>query len=138
MANTQKPQLRFDEPLRRPTVLEEPQEGQSVEPSTPPPVKVLDGKVTRKGELAFAGGTYCEVWVGLWDKGGGEEAGRDKADGEKEKVSSGLTPVILLTLLFVGGLESTSSTKVVREGAQGLTFPDHFCVLFTHVSLHGC
>ena len=85
MAHVQK--VQFHEPLRRPTVVSEPQVSPLDESSEPPPVKRLDGKITKKGELAFAGGTYCEVWVGLWDKGG-EEAGREKSD--PEKVSLGL------------------------------------------------
>ena len=99
--------MQFHEPLRRPTVVHEAQESLLDESSEPPPVKRLDGKITRKGELAFAGGTYCEVWVGMWDKGG-EEAGREKAD--PEKVGLGRVDSTPLTPAFVGGFESTSST----------------------------
>ena len=77
------------------------------ESSDPPPVKQLNGKITREGELAFAGGTYCEVWIGLWDKGS-EEAGREKAD--PEKVILGHVDSTPLTPAFVGGFEGTSST----------------------------
>lgn len=35
------------------------------------------------GEIAFAGGTHCEVWVGQWEKGGGEEVGGERAEAEK-------------------------------------------------------
>ena len=89
--------LRFDEPSRRPTVEGEPPESQPVESSEPPHIKRLDGRITRMGELAFAGGTYCEVWVGRWDKGG-EEAGREK--GGAEKVSLSFAVSILLKTAF--------------------------------------
>ena len=63
----------------------------------------LDGEVTKLQETPFARGTYCEVWEGQWVKIGGEV----------EKVSLSFTTSVLLTGLFVGGLESTSN----REGA---------------------
>jgi len=85
MVDVQK--VQFHEPLRRPTMIYDIQESLLDESSKPPPVKRLDGKVTKKGELAFAGGTYCEVWVGLWDNGGGEEIGVEKADPEKVGLS---------------------------------------------------
>lgn len=59
----------------------------------PLPVKRLDGEVTRKWELASAGETYCEVWVGQWEQGGGEVNGK-KAGGEKVRFS--LIPPISL------------------------------------------
>ena len=80
--------------MRPPTAVHETQEAPMNESSDPPPVKRLNGKITRTGDLPFAGGTYCEVWVGLWDKGG-EEAGREKAD--PEKVSLGLADSTPLT-----------------------------------------
>jgi len=56
-----------------------------------PPIKLLDGEVTVRGELAFAGGTHCELWRGQWKKGGGiEETG--------ETVGSSLTTLILADL----------------------------------------
>ena len=60
------------------------EESELIEAGTdePPPLKRLDGEVTRKGQLASAGGTYCETWVGKWEKGGGEVGGK-KANGEK-------------------------------------------------------
>ena len=83
----------FREPLRRPRILSETRGSQPDELDEPLP-KRLDGKVTKKGVLAFAGGTYCEVWVGLWDKGG-EEAGRERADPEKVGlILTTLTPLI--------------------------------------------
>ena len=74
-----------------------------------PPVKQLDGEVTKEGEIVFAAGVYCEVWRGRWKKGGGEEIG--------EIVGLGLATLFLLTRLFAGGLESTSNTKDDGEGA---------------------
>ena len=74
-----------------------------VEASEAPPVKRLDGEVTRQGEIAFAGGTRCEVWVGQWRKFG------------FEKVSLSPTAFILLMCLFIGGLENI----LTGEGAQG-------------------
>lgn len=80
-------------------------EGHSVETNKPPPVKRLDGEVKRQGEMAFSGGMHCEVWIGIWDKGGGEKGrgeetsgekvGGKRMDGEKmdsEKVSLSLVP----------------------------------------------
>ena len=32
----------------------------------PPSVKILDGEVTKVGELAVTGGTYSDVWQGQW------------------------------------------------------------------------
>jgi hypothetical protein len=81
-----------------------------IEADEAPPVKRLDGEVTRLGTISFSGGTYCEVWVGQWVKGGGAKV-------EVEKVSLSLTTSILLMELFVGSLESTSHTHVTREGA---------------------
>jgi hypothetical protein len=31
-----------------------------------PSVKRLDGEVTKEGELAIAGGTYSDIWIGYW------------------------------------------------------------------------
>ena len=67
-------------------------ESQLVEADELPPVTRLDGKVLKKGELAFAGGTYFEVWVGSWDKRGGEGVGGF------EKVGLSLIASSLLTL----------------------------------------
>jgi len=95
------------------------QETRSVQANEVPPIKRLGGEVTRLGETPFAGGTYCEVWMGRWvkqggEKGSGEKIGREKV--EVEKVSLSLTTSILLTVLFVGGLESTSN-GATGEGA---------------------
>lgn len=98
--------VRFSEPLQRDTV------EQPVEISEPPPVKRLDGKVTRNGELAFARGTYCDVWVGLWDKGGREEVGSEKVD--PEKVSLSFTTSTLLTLPL----------QVALKALRALTSPE--------------
>jgi hypothetical protein len=32
----------------------------------PPSVKVLNGEVTKVGDLAIAGGTYSDIWIGAW------------------------------------------------------------------------
>ncbi|KAK7060810.1 hypothetical protein VNI00_000543 [Paramarasmius palmivorus] len=32
----------------------------------PPTVKVLDGEVTKEGEIPFAGGPYSDIWFGKW------------------------------------------------------------------------
>jgi len=116
--------VQFREPPRRSTEVEH----------DPPPVKRLDGKITREGELAFGGGTHCEVWVGLWEKGG-KESGREKVD--PEKVSLGLTTSALLTMPFVGGFEGTSSTQIIGERAQGLTSTDHFGAAYSRL-FHDC
>ena len=47
-----------------------------------PPVRRLDGEVTRTRDMAFSRGTHCEVWVGRWVKGGRMEGG----EGDVEKV----------------------------------------------------
>lgn len=36
------------------------------ETGIPPIIKVLDGEVTKVGSLAVAGGTYSDIWVGMW------------------------------------------------------------------------
>ena len=67
------------------------------ESNDPPPIKRLNGKITRTEELNLAKGTHCEVLVGLWDKGG-EEAGRGKVDPEKVRFglvnSTPLSPLL--------------------------------------------
>ena len=111
--------LRFDEPLPHRTSEHESQESQSVEDGQVPPVNRLNGEVTRLGEIAFAGGTYCEIWQGKW------ETDKDKGDGEKVRLS--LTVCILLTWLLVGVLENTSNAQVIREGAEGSTAVGRLC-----------
>jgi hypothetical protein len=32
----------------------------------PPSVKVLNGEVTKSSDLAIAGGTYSDIWLGAW------------------------------------------------------------------------
>jgi serine/threonine protein kinase len=36
------------------------------ETGIPPTIKVLNGEVSKTGELAVAGGTYSDIWLGLW------------------------------------------------------------------------
>ena len=87
------------------------QDNQPVQADEEPPIKRLDGEVKRLQETPYAGGTYCEVWVGQWEK-----QGEEKDSGvEIEKVSPSLTTSILLTGLFVGCLESISN--FTPEGA---------------------
>ena len=72
------------ESLPRHTTGSETQDTQSVEANEPPPVKRLDGQVTRIGDIAFAGGMYCDVWVGEWKKsGGGKGNGGENVEVEK-------------------------------------------------------
>ena len=82
----------------------------SDEISEPPTVTRLDGEVIRMGDFAFSVGTYCEIWAGLWNKG-------DRGEADREKVSLSPATHIMLTLLFVGGLENTSSAQVIGEDA---------------------
>ena len=100
-------------------------ETQDIKTNEEPPVKRLDGEVTRRGEedIPFSGGTYCEVWVGLWEKRNGEKV-------EAEKVSLSLVISILLIALSVGGLESTSNSQFTRGGAYGSAFPN--CLYATY------
>ncbi|KAF9651706.1 kinase-like protein [Thelephora ganbajun] len=65
--------LGFHEPLLLRTTKPGTQESQLVETDEAPPVKRLDGEVTKLGDIAFAGGTHCEVWIGRWEKGGGKK-----------------------------------------------------------------
>lgn len=114
--------LQNHESLLYQTAEPETMEGHSIETNQPPPVKRLDGEVKRQGEMAFSGGMHCEVWIGIWEKWGGEKgrgeetsvekAGGKRIDGEKadsEKVSLNLATSILLTWLASGGLESSSN-----------------------------
>lgn len=82
-------------------------------------VKRLNGDVKKQGELAFAGGTSCEVWVGRWEKHG-KGIGREGED--VEKVSLNFTLSAPLIPLFAGRLESASNIPVTKEGARGLAF----------------
>ncbi|KAF8964090.1 TKL/TKL-ccin protein kinase [Flammula alnicola] len=36
------------------------------ETGIPPTIKILNGEVTRNGDLAVAGGTYSDIWIGMW------------------------------------------------------------------------
>ena len=99
-------ELQSHESLPRHTTEHETQDIQSDEP---PPVKQLNGEVTRIGDIAFGGGMYCEVWEGEWRKGGGGK-GNGGESVKVEKVSLSLAISILLIGL-VGGLESTSNTQ---------------------------
>ena len=117
--------------LERDTVEHETRESQPVETTGPPPVKRLDGEVTKKGELAFAGGAYCEVWIGLWDKC--EEVGKEKAD--PEKVSLSVTTSILLTLPLQVALKALRAPKSSERARKVRPWWAIF-VLFTHVSFH--
>lgn len=76
----------------------------SIEAMQLSPIKVLNGKITKLGEIPFAEGRYCEVWVGLLQKGNGRETGRGGAD--TKKVSVNPTISIPLMLFTAGGLES--------------------------------
>lgn len=58
-------------------------ESRSIETNEPPPVKRLDGEVTRQGDFAFSEGNYCEVWIGLWENPGNQELGREKVIADK-------------------------------------------------------
>ena len=75
-------------------------ESHSAETGSPPPVKILNGEITRQGIIPFAEGTYCEVWTGRWEKGGwervnGDATGKDKSD--RKKVSANFaTPTLLI------------------------------------------
>lgn len=46
----------------------------------PPSVKVLNGEITKAGDLAVAGGAYSDVWKGKWL-------------GEEEVISFDQTPI---------------------------------------------
>ena len=120
--------------MSRRTLEGETQEDQLPGANEAPSVKRLDGEVTKLGEIAFAGGANCEIWVGRWKKGGegvgGEKVDGEKVDGEKvdgdgdgdgEKVCLSVTTSIPLTRFFIGSLENTSDTQVTGEGAQGST-----------------
>ena len=49
------------------------QDVQSTKANEALPVRRLDGEVTKTGDVAFAGGTHCEIWKGQWVKGGDVE-----------------------------------------------------------------
>jgi hypothetical protein len=65
----------------RQTTKREMTESSTIEASELPIVKNLDGEVTRQGDFAFAEGSYCEIWVGSWEKVG-KEVGREKVYGQ--------------------------------------------------------
>jgi len=117
--------LQLGEPLLRRAIERGIHEGQPLEDKVPP-IKRLDGEVRMLGKVAFARGTYCEVWVGWRDEGGRKRGseGVDRREVDVEKVSLSLVTPILLRWLFVGSIESTSNSQDAREGAQGSTFAD--------------
>jgi hypothetical protein len=53
----------------------------------PPTVKRLNGEVTKMGDLAIAGGTYSDIWLGMW-------LGEKKASVINKK-REGLQPICL-------------------------------------------
>jgi hypothetical protein len=69
----------------------------------------LNGEVTKKEGIPFAEGRYCEVWIGLWNRSGGqtgseEEIGKQGSGAKKVSVN----PTISITWMqfSVGGFES--------------------------------
>jgi hypothetical protein len=66
----------------------------------PPSVKVLNGEVTKTGDLAIAGGTYSDIWLGTW-------MGEEKVSCEYKKLDD------TVYLLLLGRLESSSQHKGV-------------------------
>ena len=98
------------------------QESQLVEVNEVPPVKRLNGEVTRQQELTSAGGTNCDVWLGRWKKCRRGWGGREEV--YEEKVCSSLITSTLLTWIFIGRVESSSSAEGIGGGTQGLTFAD--------------
>ena len=117
----------------RDTVEHDTQESQPVRTTEPPPVKRLNGEVTRRGELPYAGGTYCEVWIGYWNKGGREEVWREKAD--PEKVGLSFTTSILLKLPLQVALKALRAPKSSERARNVCPWRAVF-VLFTHISFH--
>lgn len=110
------------EPPPHRTAEYEVQDVQPAEVDEAPPVRQLDGAVTRLGSIPFSGGTYCEVWMGQWAKGGHMDGGRgDVGEGQVkvEKVKLRLVTPTPLKQLFVGGLENGSGPRITGEGAQG-------------------
>ena len=93
-------------PPRRRTTEHEIRDVQLTRPNDTPPVGLLGGEVKRTGTLPLTGGTRFEVWTGQWVKGG-----------DVKKVRLRLIMSTPLTWPFVGGLENTSNTSVIREGA---------------------
>ena len=106
MPGIQKP--RSSEPPLHRIPENETQDVQSAKANEVLPVRRLDEEVTRTGDVAFAGGTHCEIWTGQWAKGG-----------DVEKVRLRLITSTPLTWPFVGGLENTPNTSVTKEGAKG-------------------
>lgn len=92
----------------------ESQNAQAAPIAQPPPVKVLNGEVTRQEETPFTKGVYCEVWIGRWEKGRG---GADGKMAGAEKVGVTLTTQYPADQLLLGDLESTSNTQAAGERA---------------------
>jgi len=81
------------------------QDIQSVQASEAPPIKRLDGEVTKLKETPLAKGRYCETWEGQWVNESGEKL-------KVERMSLNLTASVLLTGVFIGGLESTPNRDI--------------------------
>ena len=62
--------------------------------------------------------------MGIVEVGGGGGVGGEETD---EKVSLNFIAPILAYITFVGRTESTMRAKIVRDGAQGLTFVTYLC-----------
>lgn len=85
----------------------------SAEANQPLPVKLLTEEVTKRGDIPFAEGRYCEVWVGYWSKGGGVKDGGEEIGNEgtnSKKVSASLTISIPLMESFVDSVEGAQDT----------------------------
>lgn len=83
----------------------ETQDIQSVQASEAPPIKRLDGEVAKVQETPLPKGRYCETWVGQWVNESGEKV-------KVERMSLNPTASVLLTGLFIGGLESTPDRDI--------------------------
>lgn len=111
------------------------QESHSAEANQPPPVELLNGEVTMEtGQtgMAFAGGTHCEVWKGLWKKVGGK--GGDVERVGTEKVCPNLAASILLISHFQVALKTLRITKSA-EKAREVRFLLTTSVFLTHATI---
>lgn len=64
-------------------------------------MKVLNGEVTKERELAVAGGTYSDIWLGTW-------LGEEKVG----------MPTFILAHFFLGCLKALRTIKVSDIKAQ--------------------
>ncbi|KAG6861880.1 hypothetical protein C0995_010586 [Termitomyces sp. Mi166 len=79
----------------------------------PPSIKLMNGEVKRVGDLAVAGGTYSDIWQGLWL--GQKKVERVLSSILKIGCSRGITQVALKALRNIKATDSKAQKRFEQE-----------------------